>query len=102
MSEWHPIETAPKDGTPVIVWDGRFRAIARYEGATEFMPWDWMALCFAEQPYPARTVNPTHWMPLPAPPVGANLRVEPPGPKRRPDGRHYDAQGYCDNPGRGY
>jgi predicted DNA-binding transcriptional regulator YafY len=35
-------------------------------------------------------------------PVGANLRVEPPGPKRRPDERHYDAQGYCDNPARGY
>lgn len=66
--EWQPIETAPKDSRSVLTWDGRRRAIARYEGATEFMLWDWMAQCFAEEAAPAAMIDPTHWMPLPAPP----------------------------------
>lgn len=74
MSEWQPIETAPKDGTEFIGLKGRlvfrtknqqyyvkwphevggptYRDEWTYEDASSFTPW-----------------SPTHWMPLPPPPV---------------------------------
>jgi len=75
---WQPIETAPKDGTPVLVWadaagwSGNFaRMCACYhqhqwrvygpvlgEPRAGNVTWQW----FGE-------VRPTHWMPLPDPPA---------------------------------
>jgi hypothetical protein len=66
VTDWQPIETAPKDGTRIIVanytvvwsdvsWVKRPRAGERWEhltlGAVHFAP--------------------THWMPIPKPPVSA-------------------------------
>lgn len=34
MSEWQPIETAPRDGTPIIITDGKTFAVAT--------PWDYI------------------------------------------------------------
>ena len=58
--EWQPIETAPKDGTPVLVHD---------EGAIEIATWDsdsdaWRD-CSGHKMWP----SPQHWMPLPDPPA---------------------------------
>lgn len=65
MSEWRKIETAPKDGTPVIVLvDG-----VAIEGRHREYGWSYAALnshgcgCCADG-----DPDPTHWMPLPAPP----------------------------------
>jgi len=73
---WQPIETAPKDGTRVLFW---VRGFGR-----------WMCVCgswdierYATKPKPhwthdnersngireTRANQPTHWMPLPAPPA---------------------------------
>lgn len=62
MSEWHPIETAPKDGTPILVADkGVWMTAAR------FMPCD---MAWIEHTASGLRLNPpTHWMPLPAPPA---------------------------------
>lgn len=82
MSEWQPIETVPRDGTEVIlakgdrvssgafiVWkqsDSEFSSTGVYLGEVEydsgesFGTWDG-GFCDDDQP--------THWMPLPAPPT---------------------------------
>ena len=62
-SGWQPIETAPKDGTPILVFDEGAICIATF--ADDYW-WDNGAM----------TIPPTHWMPLPDPPVAARGDAE--------------------------
>ena len=79
MSEWQPIDTAPKDGRTVIVYQPGYSwrypsprhaeevAIAywRQPGNPERAPeWIWGT----------RIYRPTHWMPLPSPPAPPESR----------------------------
>lgn len=77
---WRPIETAPKDGTTVLVYvpgETLYPTAASYDsreyfakeyGDPEYMPegWRW------ENGYPGdfheEVIDPTHWLPLPSPP----------------------------------
>ncbi len=67
-SQWRPIESAPKDGTEIIVWlasDFRTAMVVSYDrerpGDPKY-PWRTLAgIGYAES-------LPTHWMPLPATP----------------------------------
>lgn len=64
MSErdWQPISTAPKDGTPVLIWVDKMAVTASFdEDELEWFNGNW-GLGFAE------AEQPTHWMPLPQPP----------------------------------
>jgi hypothetical protein len=66
-SRWQPIETAPKDGTHVLLWaTGAFYGcvVGRYNSRANNRGGGWLAERF---PVP----KPTHWMPLPKPPVTA-------------------------------
>lgn len=69
MGEWQPIETAPKDGTEVDVWvadgtGGGYRIADAYWCASRER---WR---FNGQIHDiAWTDDPTHWMPLPSPPL---------------------------------
>lgn len=70
MMEWMPIETAPKDGTDVVLvkvgnkpWIGRF-----YTHLQERYGMGW-------RNSHGNLFNPTHWMPLPEPPV---IKENPP------------------------
>lgn len=65
QSPWQTIESAPKDGTKILLWDGHDCNTAswdKHEG--------WVVSCVATDFNYYETVNnPTHWQPLPAPPV---------------------------------
>ena len=66
---WQPIETAPRDGTEMLLWDGTnlgvgFRTDTAWGLVFELHNWEWgHEISF-------KTVYPTHWMPLPEPPEG--------------------------------
>lgn len=69
-SAWQPIETAPRDGTRVLVWDGKHGGhyVARYD---EDDLWEWgNDLC--------GSLEPTHWMPLPPEPPTTCGEKSPP------------------------
>jgi hypothetical protein len=81
--EWQPIETAPRDGTQILMYGGK--PGYDYDGAIEpvcFTAW-WeqfrlpdrngqtgmWRFCSYDSGYYGEWENPTHWMPLPAPPA---------------------------------
>jgi hypothetical protein len=74
MSEWQPIETAPRDGTEFLLYAPDSIINARHylgvgqwaepNGMGSIAGWFW--------PY---AIRPSHWMPLPSPPKG--LRETP-------------------------
>jgi len=61
MTQWLPISTAPKDGTQFLAFEkgGHFNCWWHDNGYGEQY---WMDEADSEP-------NPTHWMPLPSPPV---------------------------------
>jgi hypothetical protein len=68
-ADWRPIETAPRDGTHILVWVHDDSPLRRYLGEhqsgcsiaawTDHNGGGWAMNRFGE---------PTHWMPLPTPP----------------------------------
>lgn len=59
MTEWQSIETAPEDGTIVIIYEEGKAVSAFYDSSTK----QWVeTMDYYEVP------DPTHWMPLPKPP----------------------------------
>jgi hypothetical protein len=73
MSKWQPIETAPRDGSKVILWDSHEGVCcARYEDYAA----GWRAFWGTENyirdgstyDFALIASHPTHWMPLPEPP----------------------------------
>jgi hypothetical protein len=73
--DWMPIETAPRDGTRILTWDGiRVREVSWWDAwyGDERIP-GWM-IANSDEEY-GHYVNATHWMPLPSPPPrsGASL-----------------------------
>ena len=67
-SAWQPIETAPRDGTEVFVWDGAKAVVAVSEhdffGDVIHWPIDEWGDKRRDQP----PVDGIHWQPLPSPP----------------------------------
>lgn len=83
--EWQPIETAPKDGTAVLIFyendephmyddEGPHMAVARWWASAEFEPSGWGWTDFSVENWnreEMRQLFPTHWRPLPASPEEA-------------------------------
>lgn len=68
MNEWQPIETAPRDGSRVLVWSKHYiwnGVYTAYWGRNgELNPFSWIGgHCRV-----SHIDHPTHWMPLPEPP----------------------------------
>lgn len=80
MSEWQPIETAPKDGTDILLYlPGAaqcFSMIIGHWSACDELPDDdaW----YPTTPHAADSldIDPTHWMPLPKAPNIIDIPVE--------------------------
>lgn len=85
QSAWQPIETAPKDGTRILVY-GTYQWENYYErqeegiicaewykitGANDNGSWN----AISTNPY-CDFVQPTHWMPLPTPPEKSGMSIE--------------------------
>jgi hypothetical protein len=71
VSNWQPIETAPKDGTKILIFDNgvytaRWKDEARYY-QFETRP-GWQIYECDDGFYSIATDAATHWMPLPANP----------------------------------
>lgn len=72
--QWHPIETAPKDWRDVLLYDlrgrihiGSFRTDVNDEDGAPL----WLANDYDDYScgLASTPISPTHWMPLPAPPM---------------------------------
>jgi hypothetical protein len=81
MSEWQAIETAPKDGTRILLFipgvgveigywlDTETVRYGKVEYSTK--KWTWNADLFG-----FKTAQPAHWMPLPKPPAEVPRGIE--------------------------
>lgn len=58
MSKWQPIETAPRDGTEILAYDGTGVFICYFDEHADCWIID----------FSCHMVCATHWMPLPEPP----------------------------------
>lgn len=67
---WQPIETAPKDGTRIILWWGDLSVFGWWlDNTNTRTPWaGWRAPSLVTVPYGCK---PTHWMPMPTGPRAA-------------------------------
>lgn len=83
-SPWQPIDTAPKDGTKILIWDGKGQFAAWWDptfeddaAKNEACDWEkshyigaWTDGCVLSFGYEETySYEPTHWMPLPPPPT---------------------------------
>ena len=71
MTDWQTIETAPKDGTSILLygyWEGEIHSIEDEKNIwmAQYTYGDW--LINGGDYYGSYVRNPTHWMPLPEPP----------------------------------
>ncbi len=67
MAEWQPIETGPKDGEHLLLFDGEFVVFGWFEDSPE--QWAFFSLSGEGNiAYFPSDQGPTHWMPLPKPP----------------------------------
>lgn len=71
VPQWQPIETAPKDGTPVLVWESEYGREALTAAYIEFTdpPPDGYHSGWFDRVHGHSELQPTHWMPLPHPPT---------------------------------
>jgi hypothetical protein len=74
MTEWQPIETVPKDGTIVLFWPDFYAEDSRPPSQRKEQKNRYVAMGWTSgsgdywSPEMKLLGDPTHWMPLPAPP----------------------------------
>lgn len=71
MGEWKPIDTAPKDGTEIIGANNCYVGVFHWDSQGHIrkgQPRPFWSQWFYPQHW-SRAHQPTHWLPLPAPPT---------------------------------
>lgn len=71
MSDWQPIDTAPRDGTEILLWDGYKLCVASWAFGSLFRiePKEWITgECRGDYNSYDTVDEPTHWLPLPETP----------------------------------
>ena len=71
MSEWQPIETAPKDGTEIMLWRGDWPCpiFAYWDDLTDPDRGFWSACeSILGDAMDGMVEDPSHWMSFPTPP----------------------------------
>lgn len=72
MSDWQPIETAPRDGTTFIATDGNEVEPVYYVRYSHWSVGEYdLRYSSRQEGEESLWFNPTHWMPLPKPPEDA-------------------------------
>lgn len=75
QAEWQTIDTAPKDGSVIHISQGRnvvsayWSQCAEAFGGDEEFPWVFLDPTNGTNGYMGGRFGPTHWMPLPPPPL---------------------------------
>lgn len=67
--QWRPIETAPKDGTPILLWNPTWY---QDKGGMCVGLWSTVSPAGWYAVEHAMHIDPTHWRPLPPPPKEAD------------------------------
>lgn len=72
--DWQPIETAPRDGTPVLIYGPRYKNVTTALCDSNALHW-WVVdeledIASDDDGDGLEAMPPTHWMPLPEPPDG--------------------------------
>jgi len=62
---WQPIETAPKDGTDLLLFYPSSDGEAPFIDVNRWLDWPREMNAYS---WTTGGVNPTHWMPMPEPP----------------------------------
>ena len=76
LGAWQPIETAPKDGTNVLLVNRKGNmATGLWQGRGVMAGW-WLRGGNGPNVFFNDHHGPTHWMPLPAPPQSAYRRID--------------------------
>lgn len=71
MGDWQPIETAPRDGTDIIVWDGEVRTVTLWGKVSHVPIFGFLGVWGSDiEDVDLMNPQPTHWMPMPNPPSG--------------------------------
>jgi len=64
---WQPITTAPKDGTAIMLWNGLMAPAEWQVPGVISEDGFWLHWLVGQMDF-VEIMNPTQWMPLPAPP----------------------------------
>ena len=67
MNEWQPIATAPKDGSGILIVAGGLVFEAFWDYMHDVNVWRYANM--TDDQSLSEIIEPTHWMPLPTPPV---------------------------------
>jgi hypothetical protein len=72
--EWKTIESAPRDGTDILAWDGETLTVVCWDESLKATD---APSCWAlYNRFATDAVEPTHWMPLPDPPGSTSTQED--------------------------